>query len=111
MQAITIHSINADRQERYDIVRPEMVAKTIKILQRIGQLQIKVISMKKQQKQVPQLDKIFTQTKVVEGKALGDIKINQAVVEVAPGIFQSVEDYEANHRFDEARDNKLQDNL
>jgi hypothetical protein len=30
-------------------------------------------------------------------------------IEVAPRIFQSVEDYEANHKFDEARDNELQD--
>lgn len=28
-------------------------------------------------------------------------------VEVAPGIFQSQEDYQANHDFDEARDNEL----
>ncbi len=39
----TIYSINADGQERYDTVRPEMVAKTIKILQRRGQLNIRVI--------------------------------------------------------------------
>ena len=31
--------------------------------------------------------------------------------EVAPGIYQSKEDYEANMRFDEARDNELQDEL
>ena len=30
----TIYSRNADGQERYDTIRPEMVAKTIKILQR-----------------------------------------------------------------------------
>jgi hypothetical protein len=40
----TIYSINADGRERYDTVRKEMVAKTIKILQRRGQLQIKVIN-------------------------------------------------------------------
>lgn len=28
-------------------------------------------------------------------------------IEVAPGIYQSREDYEANHAFDEARDNEL----
>lgn len=28
-------------------------------------------------------------------------------IEVAPGIFQSKEDYEANMAFDEARDNEL----
>lgn len=32
-------------------------------------------------------------------------------VEVAPGIFQSKEDFEANMAFDEMRDNKLQDEL
>lgn len=31
------------------------------------------------------------------------------LIQVAPNIFQSVEDYEANMRFDEERDNKLQD--
>lgn len=40
----TIYSISADGQERYDSVRPEMIAKTIKILQRKGQLNIKVIN-------------------------------------------------------------------
>jgi hypothetical protein len=39
----TIYSISPDRQERYDTVRPELVAKTIKILQRRGQLNIKVL--------------------------------------------------------------------
>ena len=41
---MTIYSINADGQERYDSVRPEMIAKTIKMLQRKGQLQIRVIN-------------------------------------------------------------------
>lgn len=40
----TIYSISADGQERYDTVRSSEVAKTIKILQRKGQLNIKVIS-------------------------------------------------------------------
>lgn len=40
----TIYSINADGQERYDSVKSEMIAKTIKILQRKGQLNIKVIN-------------------------------------------------------------------
>ena len=39
----TIYSINADYQERYDTVRSEMIAKTIKLLQRKGYLNIKVI--------------------------------------------------------------------
>jgi hypothetical protein len=39
----TIYSTNMDGQERYDSVRPEVVAKTIKILQRRGALNIKVI--------------------------------------------------------------------
>jgi hypothetical protein len=43
MTPVTIHSISPDRQERYDTVRPEMIAKTIKILQRKGQLNIKVL--------------------------------------------------------------------
>lgn len=30
---------------------------------------------------------------------------------VAPGIYQSVEDYEANMRFDEARDEQLLDDM
>lgn len=33
----------------------------------------------------------------------------QLEVEVAPGIYQSIEDYEANVRFDEERDNHLDD--
>lgn len=40
----TIYSMTADGQERYDSVRQEMVAKTIKLLQRKGSLNIKVIS-------------------------------------------------------------------
>jgi len=40
----TIYSINADGQLRYDTVRQEMIAKTIKILQRKSQLNIKVIN-------------------------------------------------------------------
>lgn len=39
----TIYSITADGQERYDTVRQEVVAKTIKILQRKGALTIRVI--------------------------------------------------------------------
>ena len=39
----TIYSINADGQERYDSVQAEVVAKTIKILQLRGQLNIRVI--------------------------------------------------------------------
>jgi len=41
----TIYSINADGQERYDTVRPSEVAKTIKLLQRKGQLKIKVVKI------------------------------------------------------------------
>ncbi len=44
----TIYSINADGQPRYDSVRPEMVARTIKILQRKGQLNIRVIPVDNQ---------------------------------------------------------------
>lgn len=43
MKQVTIYSMSPDRAERYDTVRPEMVAKTIKILQRRGQLNIKVL--------------------------------------------------------------------
>lgn len=43
MPTIIIYSINADGQERYDTIATENVAKTIKILQRQGQLQIRVI--------------------------------------------------------------------
>jgi hypothetical protein len=32
-------------------------------------------------------------------------------IEVAPGIYQSKEDYEENMRFDEARDNELSDTM
>lgn len=39
----TIHSISPDGQERYDTVHEDNVAKTIKLLQRQGQLKIKVI--------------------------------------------------------------------
>jgi hypothetical protein len=35
--------------------------------------------------------------------------MNPDLIEVAPGIFQSVEDYEANRKFDEVRDNELLD--
>jgi len=38
MKSVTVYSISPDRGERYDTVRPELVAKTIKILQRRGQL-------------------------------------------------------------------------
>lgn len=41
----TIYSINADGVERYDTVRQSEVAKTIKILQRKGQLKIKVVKI------------------------------------------------------------------
>lgn len=43
----TIYSINADGQERYDDVHPDNVGKTINILKRKGQLQIKVIKKMK----------------------------------------------------------------
>lgn len=39
----TIYSIDGDGRERCDSVRPEMVAKTIKILKRKGQLQVRVL--------------------------------------------------------------------
>lgn len=39
----TIYSINADGQERYDTVQPEMVGKTINILKRKGQLNVRVV--------------------------------------------------------------------
>lgn len=40
----TIYAINADGQERYDTVRPSELAKRIKMLQRAGWLNIKVIA-------------------------------------------------------------------
>jgi hypothetical protein len=40
----TIYSINANGQERYDSVRPEVVAKTIKLLQNKGWLNVRVVS-------------------------------------------------------------------
>lgn len=43
MTTNTIYSISASGQERIDTVEASQVAKTIKILQRKGQLQIKVI--------------------------------------------------------------------
>jgi len=49
----TIYSINADGIERYDTVRAEMVGKTIKILQKRGQLNIKVV------KEIPQFKGAF----------------------------------------------------
>ena len=39
----TIYSITADRQERYDSVHPDNVAKTIKVLQNKGHLKIQVL--------------------------------------------------------------------
>jgi len=39
----TIYAINADGQERYDTIRPEMIAKTIKLLKRQGWLNIRVV--------------------------------------------------------------------
>lgn len=42
---LTIYSVNADRQERYDTVRESEIAKTIKKLKQKGQLQIKVIKI------------------------------------------------------------------
>lgn len=43
MKAVTIYSIDADGRERYDIVRLEKIAETIKRLQNKGQLNIKVL--------------------------------------------------------------------
>lgn len=43
MKTNTIYSISPDGQERMDTVRAEVIAKTIKILQRKGYLNIKVI--------------------------------------------------------------------
>jgi hypothetical protein len=40
----TIYSINADGQERYDSVRPELVAKTIKLLKNKGWFNVRVVS-------------------------------------------------------------------
>lgn len=34
-------------------------------------------------------------------------EVEETDVQVAPGIWQSKEDYEANMKFDEARDNEL----
>lgn len=39
----TIYSINADGQERYDTVRPEMIGKTINLLKRQGWLNVRVV--------------------------------------------------------------------
>jgi hypothetical protein len=39
----TIYSINANGQERYDSVRPEVVGKTIKQLRRQGWWNVRVI--------------------------------------------------------------------
>ena len=39
----TLYSINMDGQERYDSVRPEMVGKTMRILERKGALNVRVI--------------------------------------------------------------------
>jgi hypothetical protein len=86
----TIYSINADGQVRYDTVLPERIAKKIKMLQNQGQLDVRVISEPKTnqlQTQVPQLE--------------------TDDVEVAPGLFQSREDFEANVAYDEWKDNNL----
>jgi hypothetical protein len=40
----TIYSINADGQERYDSVHPELVAKTIKLLKTKGWRNVRVVS-------------------------------------------------------------------
>jgi len=44
MKSVTIYSISPDRGERYDTIRPEKVAETIKRLKNKGALNIKVIS-------------------------------------------------------------------
>jgi len=44
MKSTTIYSISAEGQPRYDSVRPEKVAETIKRLQNKGALNIKVIA-------------------------------------------------------------------
>lgn len=45
------------------------------------------------------------------GTTISELKHGETVIEVAPGIFQSVADYEANVQYDEMRDNELQDRL
>lgn len=44
MKTNTIYSISPDGKERIDTVTSDQVAKTIKILQNKGQLEIKVIN-------------------------------------------------------------------
>lgn len=39
------------------------------------------------------------------------MSMNQKDIQVAPGVWQFEEDYEANRRFDEARDEQLIDEL
>lgn len=86
----TIYSINADGQVRYDTVLPEHVAKKIKMLKNQGQLEVRVIAE-------PKTNQLQTQVPQLEAN----------VVEVAPGIFQSLEDYEANQQYDEWKDTQL----
>ena len=82
---VTIYSIDADGRERYDTVLPEHVGKQINVLKRRGQLRVRVIPVDSFQSEVPQPDD----------------------VEVAPGIFQSRNDFEANMAYDTWRDNQL----
>lgn len=41
----TIYSISPDGQLRYDTVRPEKIAETIKRLKNQGQLQVRVVNL------------------------------------------------------------------
>lgn len=58
----------------------------------------------------PQLKSSLTQTKKMSVSEVKRIWPD-AQIQVAPGIYQSIEDYEANMAYDEARDNELQDEL
>lgn len=48
-------------------------------------------------------------TPVVEGEIEPAVVYEDDLIQVTPTIAQSKEDHEANMRFDEARDNELQD--
>lgn len=87
----TIYSRNADGQERYDTVLPERVAKTIKQLRNRGQFDVRVVPN-------------------VVSRHLEPLE-TPIEVEVAPGIYQSKEDFDANMAYDEWRDEQLTNEL
>lgn len=88
----TIHSLTPDGQEHIvscSSLDSRNIAKQIKILQNKGMLNIRVLPRETKNDDV--IQRVSTD------------------VQVAPGIWQSAEDFQANHEYDEMKDNQLMD--